>query len=139
MAQGLNRVTLLGNIGSDPEMRMLSTGVAVLKLRLATNESFKDKNGVRQERTEWHQVTIWGKRAEGLARILAKGRQLCVEGRIRSSSYEDRDGVKRYRTEIVASNVVLCGSRSDGAPSSARDAPDEPEVIYEEEDDDIPF
>src|SRR5687767_6582246 len=98
MADGLNRVMLLGNLGADPELRMTSGGQAVLKLRLATSESYLDRNRVRQERTEWHSVTVWGKRAEALAKILSKGSRIFIEGGLRTSSYDDREGHKRYRT-----------------------------------------
>jgi|SRR5271170_1945859 len=114
MAEGLNRVLLLGNLGADPELKVLQSGQAVLKLSLATNESYLDKNNVRQERVEWHRLTVWGKRAEGLAKFLQKGHQLFVEGRIQTSSYE-KNGEKRYSTEIVVNNVVVCGGRRDGS------------------------
>jgi single-strand DNA-binding protein len=110
MAEGLNRVMLLGNLGADPELRMTQGGQAVLKLRLATSETYVDKNRQRQERTEWHNVVIWGKRAEALAKILTKGTRIFVEGGLRTSSYDDRDGNKRYRTEVVSSNILLQGS-----------------------------
>jgi single-strand DNA-binding protein len=118
MAEGLNKVLLLGNLGADPELRMTPGGNAVLKLRLATSETYLDRNKQRQERTEWHRVTIWGRRAEALSRILAKGSRIFVEGGLRTSSYEDRDGNKRYTTEIVATNILLQGR----APGGGRDA-----------------
>jgi single-strand DNA-binding protein len=108
MAEGLNKVLLLGNLGADPELRVTPGGQAVLKLRLATTESYLDKSNTRQERTEWHSVTVWGKRGEALAKILAKGSSIFVEGSIRTSSYE-KDGDKRYRTEIIANNIILSG------------------------------
>lgn len=111
MAEGLNRVMLLGNLGADPELRMTSGGQAVLKLRLATSETYMDRDRARQERTEWHNVVIWGKRAEALSKILTKGSRIFVEGGLRTSNYEDREGNKRYRTEIVTSNILLQGSR----------------------------
>lgn len=114
MAEGLNRVMLLGNLGADPELRMTSGGQAVLKLRLATAETYLDRNRNRQERTEWHSVVVWGKRAEALGKILSKGSRLFVEGSLRTSSYDDRDGNKRYRTEIVANNIILSGGRGGG-------------------------
>jgi len=114
MAEGLNRVMLLGNLGADPELRMTSGGQAVLKLRLATSETYMDRNKTRQERTEWHNVVIWGKRAEALAKILTKGTRIFVEGGLRTSSYDDRDGNKRYRTEIVAQNLLLQGQGGRG-------------------------
>ena len=134
MAEGLNRVMLLGNLGADPELRVTPGGQAVLKLRLATNESYVDRNNVRQERTEWHRVTVWGRRAEALGKILQKGDLLFVEGRLQTSSYE-KNGEKRYSTEVIANNIVLPGSgrgsRGEGAPvreggRAPRDAGAEP-------------
>ncbi len=110
MAEGLNKVLLLGNLGADPELRVTPGGQAVLKLRLATTESYLDKSNTRQERTEWHQITVWGKRGEALSKFLTKGSSIFVEGSIRTSSYE-KDGEKRYRTEVVANNIILAGGR----------------------------
>ncbi len=110
MADGLNRVMLLGNLGADPELRVTSGGQSVLKLRLATSETYLDKNRVRQERTEWHSVVVWGKRAEALGKFLTKGSRLFIEGGLRTSTYDDKEGNKKYRTEIVASNIILSGS-----------------------------
>jgi single-strand DNA-binding protein len=115
MADGLNRVMLLGNLGADPELRMTSGGQAVLKLRLATAETYLDRNRNRQEKTEWHSVVVWGKRAEALGKILSKGSRLFIEGSLRTSSYDDRDGNKRYKTEIVANNIILGGRGGGGA------------------------
>lgn len=123
MSEGLNRVMLMGNLGADPELRMTAGGQAVLKLRLATSETYLDKDKQRQERTEWHNVVIWGKRAEALARILTKGSRLFVEGGLRTSSYE-KEGQKVYRTEVVAQNILLQGGgagrqeRSSDRPGS---------------------
>jgi single-strand DNA-binding protein len=115
MPEGLNRVMLLGNLGADPELRVTPGGQAVLKLRLATNESYMDRNNVRQERTEWHRVTVWGRRAEALGKFLQKGDSLFVEGRLSTSSYE-KNGEKRYSTEVVANNIVLPGrGKGEGA------------------------
>ncbi len=114
MADGLNRVMLLGNLGADPELRFTQGGQAVLNLRLATTETYLDKNKVRQERTDWHNVVIWGKRGEALAKILAKGSSVFIEGSLRTSSYEDREKVKRYKTEVIANNVLLTGGRGGG-------------------------
>ena len=115
MADGLNKVMLLGNLGADPELRMTPSGQAILKLRLATTESYADKAGARQERTEWHSVTVWGKRGEALAKILSKGSRLFIEGGLRTSSYDDKSGEKRYRTDIVANNIILAGGARGGA------------------------
>lgn len=121
MAEGLNRVMLLGNLGADPELRTTQGGTAVLKLRLATTERYLDANKAWQERTEWHSVVVWGKRGEALHRFLTKGSNIFVEGSLRTSSYEDREGVKRYKTEVVASNVLLTGGRGGGQRASADD------------------
>jgi single-strand DNA-binding protein len=115
MAEGLNRVMLLGNLGADPELRVTPGGQSVLKLRLATTESYVDKGGTRQERTDWHSVTVWGKRGEALSKFLTKGSSIFVEGRIQTSSYE-KNGEKRYRTDIIANNIILAGrGRGSGA------------------------
>ncbi len=117
MAEGYNRVLLLGNLGADPELKMTQGGMSVLKLRLATTERYQDKSGVWQDRTDWHSVVVWGKRAESLHKILAKGSNIFVEGSLRTSSYEDRDGNKRYKTEVIAKNLIL-GGRGGGAGRS---------------------
>lgn len=117
MAEGLNRVMLLGNLGAEPELRFTQGGQAVLNIRVATTESYLDKDRVRKERTDWHNVVVWGKRGEALAKILSKGSSVFVEGSLRTSSYDDRDGHKRYKTEVVASNILLTGGRSRGAPA----------------------
>lgn len=142
MADGLNEVHLLGNLGSDPELRMTPNGVAVLKISLATSKSYLDDRRQRQERTEWHRVTVFRKRAEALARLLSKGDKIFVLGELRTTSYE-RDGEKRYSTEIVAQNIILCGGR--GRPSSSSSSSDET-GSYDDGDwgddryhDDIPF
>ena len=113
MAEGLNRVMLLGNLGADPDLKVTAGGQAVLKLRLATTETYLDKANARQERTEWHSITVWGKRGEALAKILSKGSSIFVEGSLRTSSYE-KDGEKRYRTEINANNIILAGGKRSG-------------------------
>ncbi|MDX2051094.1 MAG: single-stranded DNA-binding protein [Polyangiaceae bacterium] len=156
MAEGLNRVMLLGNLGQDPELKVTGGGQSVLKLRLATPERYLDKNKSWQERTEWHSVVVWGKRAEALSKFLTKGSRIFVEGGIRSSSYDDKDGQKRYRTEIVANNIILAGgggggrSGGGGAPrgdesSGSSHAGSSHDANYDDadygggSDDDIPF
>jgi single-strand DNA-binding protein len=114
MADGLNKVMLLGSLGADPELRYTNGGQAVLNIRLATTESYLDKDKVRKERTDWHSVTVWGKRGEALAKILVKGSTIFVEGSIRTSSYDDKDGNKRYKTEINANNIILTGGKREG-------------------------
>jgi single-strand DNA-binding protein len=108
MSNGLNRVTLFGNLGADPELRKLHDGQSLLKLRLATNYSVMTREGVREDRVEWHRVNVWGARGEGLSRVLHKGSFLLVEGQLRTNSYE-KDGEKRYSTEVHAFNVILGG------------------------------
>ena len=115
MADGLNRVMLLGNLGADPELRFTQGGQAVLNMRLATTESYLDKDKVRRERTDWHNVVVWGKRGEGLAKILTKGSSVFIEGSLRTSSYDNKEGQKVYKTEINANNILLTGSRKGGA------------------------
>lgn len=148
MSEGINRVTLLGNLGADPELRFTQGGQAVLNMRLATTESYLDKDKVRRDRTDWHNVVLWGKRGESLSKFLAKGSSMLVEGSLRTSSYDDKDGNKRYKTEVVATNVVLTGGNRDGGdePSShggrsgngasgsrGRDAADPPDFGYSDE------
>jgi single-strand DNA-binding protein len=137
---GLNRVMLLGNLGADPELRMTGSGQAVLNLRLATSESYLDKDKARQERVEWHAIVVWGKRAEGLGKILRKGDRIFVEGGLRTSSYDDRDGNKRYKTEVVAQHVILNGKPVAGArPAPNDDAEPTGPGARSFDDDDIPF
>ena len=106
----MNKVILMGNLGADPELKVTAGGMAVLKLRLATNKSFKDKSGELKQLTEWHSVTFFNKQAEGLAKHLTKGQQILVEGELRTSTYE-KDGETRYRTEIVGSQLEFVGSK----------------------------
>jgi single-strand DNA-binding protein len=109
MSEGLNRVFLIGHLGADPELRFTQGGQAVLNIRIATSETYLDKDKVRRERTEWHTLTVWGNRGEALAKILKKGARIHVEGSLRTSSYDDRDGNKRYKTEVNVTNVILLG------------------------------
>ena len=114
MAQGLNKVMLIGNLGMDPELKYTQGGQAVLRIRLATTESYAKKGGEREERTEWHTVVVWGNRAEALSKILQKGKTIYVEGRIQSRSWDDKDGNKKYATDIVANDILLLGSGGRG-------------------------
>ena len=112
----VNRVILVGNIGKDAEVRYTAGGSAVSTLSLATTEVWNDRtSGQRQERTEWHRVVVWGKQAETLSEYLTKGRQIYVEGRLQTRQWEDKEGSKRYTTEVRTDRVVLLGGRSSGA------------------------
>lgn len=113
MSNSLNKVMIIGNIGADPEFRSTPSGQSVLKFRVATNESWKDKNGQLQEHAEWHTVNIWGPRAEALQRFLAKGTRVYVEGKLRTDSYE-KDGVTRYSTTIRADELIFLDGRGGG-------------------------
>lgn len=106
----VNKVILVGNLGKDPEVRYTQTGSAVANFSLATSEQWNDKDGKRQERTEWHNIVVWGKSAEHCGQYLSKGRQVFVEGSIRTRSYDDKSGNKRYITEVVAQRVQFLGS-----------------------------
>jgi len=108
---GVNKVILVGNLGANPEMRFTQGGQAVANLRIATTEKWTDRNGQKQEATEWHRVVVWGKQAEIVGQYLTKGRQVFVEGRIRTRQWQDQSGQKRYTTEITAQNVQMLGSR----------------------------
>ena len=106
---GLNKVILIGNLGSDPEMRYTASGTAVCKFSLATSRKFTGKDGQKQEKTEWHRIVAWTKLAEICGQYLAKGKQVMIEGRIEYGSYE-KDGVKHYTTDIIAENMQMLGS-----------------------------
>jgi single-strand DNA-binding protein len=103
----VNKVILIGNLGADPELKYTASNRPVCNLSVATNEVFKDKSGQRQERTEWHRVTVWGEQAEHCSKYLSKGRSVYVEGRLQTRSWDDKEGKKRYSTDIVANQVVF--------------------------------
>src|SRR6059036_17944 len=140
---GVNKVILVGNLGANPEMRFTQGGQAVANLRLATSERWTDRNGQRQETTEWHRVVVFGKQAEIVGQYLTKGRQVFVEGRIQTRQWQDQQGQKRYTTEIVAQRVQMLGSRGDRPPEDvAATVPAEegiPADFGGGPDDDIPF
>jgi single-strand DNA-binding protein len=115
-AGGINKVILIGNLGADPELRYTPNGQAVCDVRLATNESWTDKSGQKQERTEWHRVVFWGKPAEIVKQYMAKGQRMYIEGRLQTRSWDDKEGNKRYSTEIVANDFMFLSSR-EGAPA----------------------
>ncbi len=149
----VNKVILIGNVGKDPEIRYMQSGEPIANFSLATNEVWNDKSGQRQERTEWHRIVVWGKKAEVVSKYLRKGRQVYVEGRLQTRQWDDKDGNKKYTTEIKADRITLLGGgggggggrsfdkgadRGDRGPSGPGGGQDEPpmEPIT---DDDIPF
>ncbi len=145
---GINKVILIGNLGGDPEVRYTPSGSAVATFNIATSEEWKDKDsGEKKERTEWHRIVAWNKLGEICGEYLSKGRQVYVEGRLQTRSWEDRDGNKRYTTEIVAATVQFLGGRDAGGGSrhsgagggggGQSDFPSGP--VPGPDDDDIPF
>src|ERR1700730_13542663 len=144
----VNKVILVGRLGKDPETRYTGGGQAVCNFSLATDESFKDRNGERQKRTEWHKIVVWAKQAEIAQQYLRKGSLVYVEGRIQTRQWDDKEGQKRTTTEIVATNFRMLGGRGDnaggGAPSGASDSEGSGAVLEESHhpevsDEDIPF
>ena len=144
----VNKVILVGNLGRDAELRYTPGGAAVATLNLATTEVWNDKGGQRQEKTEWHRIVLWGKQAESLQEYLVKGKQIYVEGRLQTRQWDDKDGNKRYTTEIKADRITLLGGGGGGGRGASMErgggasvphgGGDEPpmEPIT---DDDIPF
>ena len=115
----VNKVILVGNLGRDSELRYTPGGAAVATLNLATTEVWNDKQGQRQEKTEWHRVVLWGKQAESLQEYLTKGKQIYVEGRLQTRQWDDKDGNKKYTTEIKADRITLLGGGAAGAAAAA--------------------
>ncbi len=150
---GVNKVILVGNLGRDPEVRYTKSGQAVASFSLATSESWKGKDGNREEKTEWHRIVAWGKLGEICGEYLNKGKQVYIEGRLQTREWDDKDGNKRSTTEIVASNMTMLGQAGGGAnqgysgnapsgssaPSSSSDSLNNSGGGNEFEDDDIPF
>jgi len=127
----VNKVTLIGNLGQDPEVRRLESGVAVAKFSVATTEKYKDRNGETQSQTEWHNVVVWRQLAELAEQYLKKGRQVYIEGKLTHRKWQDKDGNNRYTTEVVANNFRMLGSRegnSSGYTSNFPTAADAPAV-----------
>jgi single-strand DNA-binding protein len=136
--RGVNKVILIGNLGRDPELRYLPSGESVVKFTLATGSRWKDKSGQPQERTDWHNIVAFGRQAEVCNQYLKKGSQVYVEGRIQNRSWEDKDGNKKYITEIIARSINLLGRKEPGAEVPEETA----EPLVEEsktEDEDLPF
>ncbi len=136
----VNKAILIGNLGADPELRFTPSGAAVANFNIATTERWKDKDGQPQERTEWHRIILWSRQAEIAKEYLRKGSSVYIEGRIQNRSYEDKDGIKRYVTEIIGQRMQLLGSRT-GAPSEGGGAepPPAPPEDLGGQDDDLPF
>jgi single-strand DNA-binding protein len=130
----VNKVILVGNVGREVELRHTPSGVAVARFSVATNERWRDKEGQKQEHTEWHTVVAWGKLAEFCQQYVTKGRQVYVEGSLRTRTYDDEKGNRRYFTEIRALTIQLLGRREETAEAAAPEAPEEPA-----DEDDIPF
>ncbi len=164
MAKGINKVILIGNLGQDPETRYMPSGGAVTNLRIATTESWKDREtGEKQERTEWHSVTLYQKLAEIAGQYLRKGSQVYIEGSLRTRKWQDKNGQDRYTTEIIASDMQMLGGRSGGGggamarddydaggfdepppraqpqPAGGGRKPEPRKPIHDDFDDDIPF
>jgi single-strand DNA-binding protein len=137
---GVNKVILVGNLGADPEVRYLNTGTAVANFRMATTENIKNRDGEREARTEWHRVVAFGRLAEICGEYLNKGKQVYVEGRLRTRSWDDRDGNKRWTTEITATTMQMLGSPGDQTTMEA-EVPDVegPADSGTDQEDDIPF
>jgi single-strand DNA-binding protein len=143
---GINKVILVGNLGKDPEIRSIEGGRKVANFTLATTETYKNKNGEKVDQTEWHNVVFWGPVAEVIERFLKKGSQIYVEGKIRTRSYDDKDGVKRYITEILGEQMTMLGkasgSSSEGGASVGAPAMASAPVTSSNTmsaDDDLPF
>lgn len=145
---GINKVILVGRLGADPEVKTVGQGQTVTRLNLATSESWMGKDGQKQEKTEWHRITVWGKLAEICGKHLAKGRQVYVEGKLQTRSWEDQQGQKKYATEIIANTVQFLGaaggerSTTQGSQNShsSNDFQDfGPEPSFDQSHDEIPF
>jgi len=157
MARGVNKVILVGNLGADPETRSMPSGMTVTNIRIATSESWKDKSsGAQQERTEWHNIALFGRLGEIASEYLRKGSQVFVEGKLRTRKWQDKTGNDRYTTEIIADNMQMLGARAGGAggapmgggggggtsaapPRDDYDQSPAPAGGKEDFDDDIPF
>lgn len=136
----VNKVIVVGNLGRDPELRYTKDGRPVTNITVATNERWRDREGNNQERTEWHRVVVWDKQAENCAQYLQKGRSVYIEGRLQTREWEDREGQKRYTTEIVAQTVQFLGGRGEGGGRASPPVGDPPPAPPESQGgDDIPF
>ena len=141
MSSSVNKVILVGRLGKDPELKYTQGGTPVVRFSLATDETWKDQSGEKQQRTEWHNVVAWRKLAEICGQYLNKGKLVYIEGKVQTRNWEDKDGNKRSTTEIVADNMVMLSGKADdsrterSAPAAASDSGSEPHIT----DEDIPF
>lgn len=138
----INKVILIGRLGRDPEVRSTPSGQTVTNFTVATNRIYNDRDGNRQEQTEWHNIVCWGRQAEIAGQYLTKGRQIYIEGRLQTRSWEDRQsGDKRYRTEVICENFQMLGPRGDQSTGGGQPGGPDPggEMGGPPEDDDIPF
>ncbi|HMK13813.1 MAG TPA: single-stranded DNA-binding protein [Burkholderiales bacterium] len=144
----VNKVIIIGNLGRDPEVRYMPDGGAIANISVATTDSWKDKSGEKQERTEWHRVAFFGKLAEIAGEYLKKGSQVYVEGSLRTRKWQDKEGKDRYTTEIVADRMQMLGSRAGGSEAMSQEAPVKEQAVSKTEgkgggiedlEDDIPF
>ena len=138
---GVNKVILIGNLGKDPEVRYLDSGVAVANFSLATTESYKNKEGERVSQTEWHNVVLWRGLAEVAEKWLKKGSSVYIEGKIRNRKWEDKDGNTRYTTEILADNMTMLGKKDTGSSETSESTTTTTgeSIPQEEKGDDLPF
>jgi single-strand DNA-binding protein len=135
---GINKVIFVGNLGKDPEIRSLDNGVKVASFSLATSESYKNKEGQRVEQTEWHNIVMWRGLAEVAEKYLKKGSQIYLEGKIRTRSWDDKEGNKRYTTEIIADTFTMLGAKREEAPRVVSE-PETPSPAAPGPEDDLPF
>ena len=136
---GVNKVILIGNLGKDPEVRYLDSGVAVANFSLATTESYKNKEGERVSQTEWHNIVLWRGLAEVAEKWLKKGSSVYIEGKIRSRKWEDKERNTRYTTEILADNMTMLGKKEDSSAEKTETTPEQESIPQEEKGDDLPF
>lgn len=134
--KSLNKVQLIGHLGKNPEVRYTSSGSAVANFTMATNETWTGKDGQKNDRTEWHNIVAWGKLGEICGEYLTKGKQVYIEGRMTTRSWEDRDGNKRYTTEVKADNLIMLGSPGSASSDTSETIPQDENSPIE---DDIPF
>ncbi|HPW46005.1 MAG TPA: single-stranded DNA-binding protein [bacterium] len=141
----VNKVILVGRLGTDPEKLVTGSGRSVAKFNLATSETWKDKSGQKQEKTEWHRIVVWGAQAENCAQYLSKGRQVYIEGKLQTRQWDDKEGKKRYTTEVVAQSVQFLGSKGDSSGRSVEftsppaNSDEAPAFDIDAGPDDIPF